>query len=501
MTGNDLLRSVVIVGGGTAGWLSAAVLRAYLDALALDITVVESPDIPIIGVGEATVPPLVDLFRRIGISEERMMRACSATWKLGIRFDDWHGPGSSYWHPFGIVGGSVDGLPFYYYWLRHRLATRATEFTDFSPNAEVARRNRAPIAAHGRSEIIERGFYAWHLDAVRLATFLREICIDKGVRHVADEVVHVECGAAGIESIVCRDAGTIEADLYLDCSGFSALLAEGALHDSWQDWSRLLLCDRAVTLPLAPDGNYPPFTRARALDAGWAWTIPLYDRTGCGYVYSSRHIDDDEALDALTRHTGASRIAGEPRFLPMRVGRRLAFWRGNCVAVGLAAGFLEPLESTGIYFVQESLEQLLRYFPGRTMNPALIERYNERMANTFDDVRDFILLHYLLSGRDGEFWTQARNVPPGDDLRAAITLHDATAMVEKPVASLFGAQSVQTILAGNGHLPEAAPPQARRVDLASIERILDEIRQRNDALAESLSDHDAVLQRLHGIAP
>ncbi len=493
------INSILIVGGGTAGWLCAAMLRAYLKSPELDITLVESADIPIIGVGEATVPPLVELVRRLGIDEDQLMRRCNATWKLGIRFDAWHSPQHSYWHPFGLNAGKIDGLPFYYFWLKHRLATGQTEFTDFSPNAELARSHRAPTQPDGRSPVIDQGFYAYHLDAALLAGFLKEICIEQGVHQIIDTVTVVQCDENGIHSVKCKETGELRADLYIDCSGFSALLSEGGLGIPWEDWSDMLLCNRAVAIPLQPTSDYPPFTRAHALEAGWVWRVPLYDRTGCGYVFSSDHIDDDTAIDNLRTHVGQDQIIGEPRVLSMRVGRRRRLWQNNCIAAGLAAGFVEPLESTGIYLIQAGMEQLLRYFPDRSMNPALVNRYNDRMATMFEEVRDFIVLHYHLAGRsDSDFWNDARNTALSPRLRDIIDFHDATGMVEKPVASLFPALSIQTIMAGNNRLPKHEPSQSRRIASEQLHKIFQEIARRNSALADSLPDHRVMLEHLHG---
>lgn len=489
------LRSVLIVGGGTAGWLSAAMLRAYLKAEELSVTVVESPEVPIIGVGEATVPPLVDLVRRLGIDESDMMRHCDATWKLGIRFDGWHGDDHRYWHPFGLNAGSVDGLPFFYFWVRHRLQSGATAFTDFSPNATLCERMRGPLAAEGPSPVIEQGFYAWHIDATRFAAYLQAICTARGVRHLRDTVTGVERGEAGITAVHCRDSGALSADLYLDCSGFTALLSRGALEVPWVDYGDRLLCDRAVAVALKPDRTYPPYTRAEALEAGWAWHVPLTRRTGCGYVFSSRHVDDEAAIDELRAHAG-ERLDDEPRLIAMRVGRRARAWQDNCVAAGLAAGFLEPLESTGIYLLQAGIEQLLRYFPDRHMNPALARRYNARMETLYDEVRDFIVLHYLLSGRNGAFWNDARAVNPGSRLREIMNIYDATGMVEKPVASVFPALSVQTLMAGNGRLPARPPAQAMHVGTAKLDEIFAAVRSRNAALVNAMLPHGECLARL-----
>lgn len=494
-TPSEPLRSVLIVGGGTAGWLAAAVLRSYLDAGQLDIGLIESPDVPTIGVGEATVPPLVELVRSLGIDEADMMAFCNASWKLGIRFDGWHPGEHRYWHPFGPGPATVDGLPLFYFWLRQRLATNRGAFADCSPTVALAEGFRGLLMQGGSSPVVRTGAYAYHLDANRLGEYFRTLCVQRGVHHIPDRVASVQVDAGRITGITCEGTGVHHADLYIDASGFHSLLSGGAQQIDWIDWGDRLLCNRAIAVPVETARPLPPYTTATALPAGWAWRVPLTHRTGCGYVFSSNHVDDAQALDQLGRLVAPETWRGPPRFLDMPVGRRRTFWNGNCVAVGLASGFIEPLESTGIFLVQAAMRMLLKYFPDRSLNPALIERYNQRMIDTYEDIRDFIVLHYILSGREEPFWQDARQVDPGPALQELIAFYDATGMVERNFAGLFSGVSVQYLMAGNGRLPAHPPAQACRLSLDRLSGILSEIEQRNQALVQDHEPHDSALAR------
>ena len=342
----DFVRRVLIVGGGTAGWMAAAILRRATKHIGVQVTLVESPDIGTIGVGEATIPSLVQFVRAMGFDEKVFMRACSASYKLGIRFTDWVRPRHEYWHPFGPCGGSINGIDLFHFWARRRRNDPALHYYDYSLQAELCHAERAPRPFSGASPVIETGAYAYHLDAAELAQFLRSVATADGVEHVFGKVEQVfrdESGAIARVAIV--GGREIAADLYVDCSGFAGLLAEKALGDPWIDWSHLLLCDRAVAMPVPHHGSFPPYTHSTALEAGWMWQIGLSSRTGTGYVYSSAHLGQDAAEARLIERADLRRArAADPRHLKIRVGRRTSFWNRNCIAIGLAAGFVEPLE-------------------------------------------------------------------------------------------------------------------------------------------------------------
>lgn len=486
------LESILIVGGGTAGWMAAAQLNRILRPLGCTVTLVESPDAGSIGVGEATVPSLVKFVRQMQLEEAEFMRSCSATYKLGIRFLDWLGEGHGYWHPFGICGGVIDGIDLYHFWWRARQSgLDVGPYASYSLQALVAGRGLAPRPRRGGSPILEKGAYAYHVDADGLAGTLQALAVSEGVRHHRQHVSEVVRDARGrIDRIATREGRDFAADLFVDCSGFSGVLIERALGDPWIDWSDRLHCDRAVvrSLPEAPE--MLPYTRARALSAGWMWRIPLRGRTGCGYVYSSRHHSDEDAAVELLRRSGGPESDGAGlRTIPMRVGRRSSFWKENCVSVGLSSGFVEPLESTGLYLIQRSIELLLEYLPDRAMSERLRSRYNARMGALYEEVRDFIVLHYLLSRREEPFWRDSRNVGVPDALKAVIELHDENGKVESDRVTLFQEANVHFVFSGCGRNPRRVASATRQAELAKVEQVLGRIREQNEQFARTLPSH------------
>jgi tryptophan halogenase len=481
------IRSILIVGGGTSGWIAAAFLNRFLAPARCSITLVESPTVGTIGVGEATVPPLVALLRLLGVNEDEFLRACHATYKLAIRFDGW--TKRPVWHPFGHVGAAqLQGLPLFHHWLdRQRAGEEASTYTSFSLQARLAEDNLAPRSMQVTTDIMRQGAYAYHLDARGFAAFLSELAVGRGVRYLVDDVREVVLDERGrIRRVETRENGALEADLYLDCTGFDALLAEQALGDPFIDWSDQLLCDRAVVLPLPAERPMPSFTQANALRAGWQWKIPLHHRTGAGYVYSSRFASQEEATAELIARCGLDPRACSPGHLRMRVGRRTHFWTGNCVSVGLASGFLEPLESTGIFFIQRAVELLLDHFPDTDFAPSLAARYNRRMGREYEEVRDFILLHYLLNTREDPFWRASRSFTVPDSLAQTLHDYDETGIIDWQDHTLFHETSFYAIAAGFGRLPRRVHGMTGQSDPAEVSRALAAIRAGNETLARQL---------------
>jgi tryptophan 7-halogenase len=496
------VKNILIVGGGTAGWMAATYLAAQLGASGGRVTLVESPAIPTIGVGEATVPPLVGFLRVLGISEDDFMRKSHATYKLGIKFAGWHDRSAddAYWHPFGPVGGNIDGMPLFHFWLKSRRAGHdAGAYTSYSLQALLAEQEKAPRAVAVSTPLYDRGQYAYHLDAGAFAGFLKGEALKRGAHHVADEVTEVVVGERGhIHSVVTRQHGALRADLYIDCSGFRALLAEQALGDPYIDWSDSLLCDRALAAPLPLGPRTPPYTRATALSAGWVWQIPLTHRVGNGYVFSSKFIGEQAAGRELAARLGVGLDELEPRLLKMKVGRRTRCWQGNCIAMGLASGFVEPIESTGIFVIQRALALLLTYFPDLDFEPHLARRYNERMARTYDEIRDFILAHYVLTRRDDSaFWNACRGLALPDSLRELLEVYDRTGLVEPVEHAMFPAPSWYCILAGQRRLPSGAHAGAELSGFTQVRAILDSIREQNARLAQTLPGHRDYIEMLN----
>ena len=502
------IRSILIVGGGTSGLITAAFLNRFLDPARCRIRLVESAAIGTIGVGEATVPPLVALLRLLDIAEDEFLRECHATYKLGIKFTHWNHGGNTgagtlppAWHPFGHIGAAlVENVPLFHHWLRdHRAGVDGSSLTSYSLQALLGDLNRAPRSLRDASEIILSGSYAYHLDARAFAAYLAKVATRRGVEYLVDDVRHVALDERGhIREVQTRDSGALKADLYIDCSGFGGLLIERALGDRHIDWSNALLCDRAVVLPLPAARPMPPYTEATALTGGWSWKIPLSHRVGCGYVYASRYLSQDQATAELLAHAGVDPARANPGHLRMRIGRRSNFWVNNCVSVGLAAGFLEPLESTGIYLIQRGVEKLLDHFPDTDFSPELARKYNARLGEEFEQVRDFIILHYLLNRReDAEFWRANRALRPPDSLAETLAYYDATGIVDWQQRPLFRESSFYAIAAGFGRLPRKHHPMADQADAAKARHRMDEIRARNQAIARVLPDHAELIEGLN----
>jgi tryptophan halogenase len=451
------IRTVAIVGGGTAGWLAASVLaRAFPAGLA--IVVVESPEIGTIGVGEATIPPFVELLRFLGIDEADFVRRTGATYKLGIRYRDWREPGHAYWHPFGTFGTTIDRRPFYHYWQKAKAAGRRQGIADYSLCAALASEGRFRFpgpAARGTAAGIR---HALHFDAGLLAGFLREHALKRGVTRIERTVATATRRVDGfIEELVFADGGRLGADLFIDCSGFRGVLIERVLESGYLDWSEYLPCDRALAVPTGVVGPRPPFTEATARAAGWQWRIPLQHRIGNGYVYCSRHSSDAAALADLLGRVGEP--LAEPKLLQFTAGRRRRFWSHNCVALGLAGGFLEPLESTSIQLVLNGLYNLLDHFPDRSFDPANIESYNEELAEEMERIRDFLLLHYCLTRRDDTpMWRERRAARLPESLQRRIDLYRGTGRIRIGSRELFTDLSWFFIFEGMGLEPTSLDP-------------------------------------------
>lgn len=500
MSNPDPLRSILILGGGVAGWMAALYLRTFLNRDPCHITVVEGAAAHAGGVGEATGPLLVGLLRNLRLDEAALMRAAYATYRLGTRFGDWQGPGHAYWHPYGICGGTIDGVDLFHPWLRaHREGQDLGDYADYSLQVQAAMALKAPRPLSGHSPITETAAYGFHLDTTALAAHFRELAIARGVAHLFDAVESVEPdGQGAIGALHTRGDRHLTADLFLDCTGSEGRLIAQALDDPWIDWSDLLPCDRMVVTPLPRDPGFPPYTRIDTGTAGWRWRLPLSHRAATGYVYSGRHQGDAEAAAELEATLSPpERLGAVPRVLPLPAGRRTAFWSHNCVAIGTAAGSLEPLESTGLYFTQLAIEALMEYFPDRAFDPVLARDYNTLMGHACQETRDFILLHYHLAGRDDTpFWREARAAPLPAALAEAMERYAATGQVH-PNGSPFGPASHHFVYAGNGRLPRRPSPQVNRIDPAETLLILDRIRERNRALVETLPTHRALIAAIH----
>lgn len=494
------IQRVVIVGGGTAGWMAAIYLNRFMRHLSATVTLVESPTLGTIGVGEATVPTLVHFIRSMNLDEAEFMRRCSATYKLAIKFDGWGGEGSAYWHAFGLCGPQINGLDLFHYWRKRAVETSSKlTYSDYSLQTRLCEQGKAPWPQGGDTPVRQSGSYAFHLDALALAEYLRDIATGEGVRHLAGHVKHVVLDDRGhIESLDIGGDRVLPGDLFIDATGFLGLLSEKALGDPWIDWSRYMLIDSAVAMPTPRDETFAPYTISKAMSAGWMWRIPLNSRVGNGYVYSSAHISTDEATAALIARSGLRKeSAADPRSLKIRIGRRTHFWTGNCISVGLSSGFVEPLESTGIHLIQKAITTLTKFWPDKEFNDAARVAYNDEMAECYDEVRDFIILHYWLARRDESFWRDSRNVPIPDSLRARVDLYDETGRIETSKRALFGDTNYYFILAGNGRAPRRLILEAEIANRNEVWQLLDRVRGGNQDYVDRMPSHKAYLDKLH----
>jgi tryptophan halogenase len=466
---------IVIVGGGTAGWMTAAALGRSLEHSGVEITLIESDDIGTVGVGEATIPPLTGFNAFIGLDERQLLQETSATYKLGIEFVDWTRIGHRYVHPFGEYGFDIASVPFQHWWQRGR--HRWPDIASFSVETRAALAGRFSHKTGIGHPQLKDTAYAFHLDACRYAATLRGLAEGRGVSRIEGRVTEAHRdGEAGQLNAVRLDGGRqIAGDLFVDCSGFCSLLLGETLGVPFDDWSAQLPCDRAWAVPCAGGGGAEPHTRATARAAGWQWRIPLQHRIGNGHVFSSSHMTDDDALDILMDTIEGEPLA-EPRLLRFKAGRRRSFWSHNCVGIGLAAGFLEPLESTSIHLIQVGILRLLGLFPTAGFAPVLAATYNREMHRKYDGIRDFLMLHYLATERDdSQFWRERRATRPSETLAHKIELYRSGGILIHDEEDLFRPSSWLAVFEGQGIGTGERLPLIDRIPQELVDRRLEEL--------------------------
>ena len=490
------IQSVLIVGGGTAGWMAAAALQRACGPH-VKVRLLESDDIGIVGVGEATVPPIRDFNGMIGLDDAEFMRATQATLKLGIEFVDWGVKGTRYFHPFGTFGPGPTLGDFHQTWLTAHLRGEGGELEAHSVCAQAARLGRVGVRAPDPRSPLSSLFTAYHFDAGLYARYLRQVCEGRGVERIEGEIVAVSQRPEDgfISGVTLKDGRELSAELYIDCTGFRGLLIEGALKTGYEDWSHWLPMNRAWAVPCARVGPTTPYTTSTARDAGWQWRIALQHRTGNGYVYCSGFGTDEETRQTLLDNLDGEALA-EPRQLKFVTGRRKAYWAKNVVALGLSSGFIEPLESTSIHLVQSGVTRLLQHFPDSDFSPANIAAYNRRLGREVELVRDFVILHYHATRRDDTpLWRHVREAPIPDSLAERVEAYrDRGLLFQVGADEYFSMGSWMAVMHGQGITPRSANGLYGFQDPRNVAGFLQASAARTLQAAEALPAHEDFLR-------
>jgi tryptophan 7-halogenase len=488
---DNRIKRIAIIGGGTAGWMTAAAMARVLGRDYATITLVESDAIGTVGVGEATIPQINVFNRLLGIDENEFVRRTKGSFKLGIQFVDWMKKGHSYFHPFGSFGQNMEGVSFHAYWLRLQRMGLSPDINEYSLQAKAAEHGKfmRPIDA-GNSPLSEIA-YAFHFDAGLYALFLREHAEARGVIRREGKVVDVRQRSTDgfVEAVQMEDGSLIEADLFIDCSGFYGLLIEQTLKAGYEDWSNWLPCNRAVAVPCVGGKDILPYTRSTAREAGWQWRIPLQHRIGNGYVYCSDYISDDEAAAKLLANLDGDALA-DPRFLKFTTGHRKKYWDKNVVAIGLSSGFMEPLESTSIWMIQSGIARLMANFPDMSFSPVDMARYNRIIKTESEEIRDFLVLHYKATQRnDSPFWDYCRTMPVPDRLAEKIAIFENSGRTFRENDELFNDTSWFAVMSGQGMTPRTYDPVANLLSLEETRERLDQIKSAVANSADYMPKH------------
>ena len=490
------IQNIVIVGGGTAGWMAASAFSCFANKGLAKVTLVESEDVGIVGVGEATIPPILGFNKLIGVDEAEMLAAVGGTFKLGIQFVNWGKQGDSYFHPFGTYGYEIDGVPFHQVWHKFRQAgdrrplylfnieTMAAQYGKFARTNNEARPDLPPVN------------YAYHIDAVKYGQFLRKFSEARGVKRIEGlvESSKLNSGTGFVESIQLKDSQTIEADFFIDCSGFRGLLIEQALKTGYEDWTHWLPCDRAWAVQSEQPDEPLPYTRSTAHSAGWQWRVPLQDRLGNGHVFSCKYMSDEDALKILMDNLDGEPTI-EPRLLRFVTGHRKKFWNKNVVAIGLSSGFMEPLESTSIHLIYTAINKLMLIFSLKGVEPVQEEVFNRLALKEFRKIRDFLILHYNASSRDdSEFWNYCRTMDVPDSLTEKVELFRHNGQFFREEDELFDVTSWAAVMLGQGVAPQSYSPLVDAIDQDRLIKEVAEMEKSIKFVVGHMPSHQAYLK-------
>lgn len=487
---NKLIKKLVVVGGGTAGWMAASSFSRYLKQQC-EVVLIESEEIGTVGVGEATIPQISLFNKSLNIDEDEFIKSTNATFKLGIEFVNWGKKGDSYVHAFGGLGRDMESLPFHHYWLKLHKQGRSADVGEYCLNSLASRKSKFMKSIEAGNSPLSHIVYAYHFDAGLYARFLRAHAEKMGARRIEGKIINVKLNQDNgfIESVTMADGNMVEGDLFIDCSGFQGLLISKALGVGYIDWSHWLPCDSAWAMPSERLTPLPSYTRATAHSAGWQWRIPLQHRTGNGHVFSSRFMDSDEAREILLNNIQGKAFA-DPRLIKFITGRREKFWYKNCVALGLASGFMEPLESTSIHLVQSAIARLLSIFPYKNFNLQEIDLFNEQLGFEYERIRDFIILHYKATERDDSpFWNYCREMNVPEALQKKIDLFKVNGQVYRYNNELFNEVSWVEVMLGQRVIPEGYHPLVDVLPENEFERRMNHIKSIIDTSVDYMPDH------------
>lgn len=489
------ISNVLIVGGGTAGWMTATALSSVFGD-SININLVESDEIGTVGVGEATVPPILQFNQLAGIDEREFLAATNGTFKLGIEFVNWYEKGHAYLHPFGVYGAKLGPLAFHEYWQKAYLSGKAKDIEHYSLICQAAKKDKYNHPDYEGNSILSQMGYAYHFDAGLYAAFLREMCQKRGVTRIEGKIAQVQTDEKGfVNQVVLESGQSVDGDLFIDCSGFRALLLGQTCEVGYDDWSQWLPCNRAIAVPTENIKPPTPYTRSTAHEAGWQWRIPLQHRVGNGHVYAADFMEQAQAEQTLLNHLDAP-ILAQPRHLQFTAGVRDKIWHNNVVAIGLSAGFLEPLESTSIHLIQRGIARLLENFPDMGFSPLLMQRYNRQVILEYHQIRDFIIMHYKLTKRDdSEFWRYCRHMPIPDSLQERIDLYQQSGRVYRIDEEMFNVTSWLAVMHGQGLRARDYMPLADAYNEDKLSKELRSIENVIERASDDMLSHQAYLQQ------
>jgi tryptophan halogenase len=497
MTTIHKIKKIAVVGGGTSGWMTAAALSQHFKNTGVEITLVESSQLGTIGVGEATIPTLRRFYQKLGFTDLEIIKATNATCKLGIEFKDWHKKGSSFIHPFGIFGQGTKEVPFHHYWLKAKKNGDKTALSDYSLGVQLAKQNKFSFPQEKPESQLEIFDWALHFDASLFANVMRDYSIKNNVTLVDNKITSVKLNkhSGDIESLIFENNEKLSADLFIDCSGFKALLIEGALESGYEDWSEWLLCDSAIAVQSSASETPLSRTVSTALEAGWSWQIPLQNRTGNGHVYSSKYTTVEKAKALLLAGIEGD-LLHEPRSFSFTPGRRKQAWKKNCIAVGLSSGFLEPLESTSIALVETAIDKILLTFKSAQYSQEDINRFNEVTIMEYERVRDFIILHYKANQRDdAPMWAYCRDMEIPKSLSEKINKFKNEGNITRLPWEIFGEDSWLAIYDGFELYPEKYNTRVDNMESDYLNKNLNYMKNRINQSVSQAESHVSFLTK------